>query len=148
MDLAIITNALSLVDRLKEIDRSVAAAEFRSLLADLTVDLARAKEEIATLILENTELKSQMGKLKETDPKISEITEAKWGSPDAELDVLKYVRYRLNNGRLHFLVNNYAFGGPENDPHKRHRKTLRIRYKTEDDQVHEYRIDEGMALSL
>jgi len=61
-----IATAFTLATRLKEISKNLEGAEFKNLLADLSIELADAKLKMADLISENIELKQ----------KIAEITSA------------------------------------------------------------------------
>jgi hypothetical protein len=51
-----VTNAITLVSRLKKISENIRDAEFKNLLADLSLQLADAKMKMASLIHENAEL--------------------------------------------------------------------------------------------
>ncbi len=55
-----ISTAITLASRLKEISNNIQDAEFKNLLADLSLELAEAKMKIASLVEENTELKSKI----------------------------------------------------------------------------------------
>ena len=57
-----VSTAISLATRLREIGKNIENAEFKNLLAELSLELADAKLKIADLISENTALK---GKLEE-----------------------------------------------------------------------------------
>lgn len=54
-----VDNAISLVGRLRVISKKIGEAEFRAILADLTMELADAKTAIAGLKLENLELRER-----------------------------------------------------------------------------------------
>ncbi|AEX22256.1 hypothetical protein [Vibrio sp. EJY3] len=58
--LSSISTALSLTSRLREISKSIEDAEFKNLLADLSLELADAKLKIADLTSENAELREQI----------------------------------------------------------------------------------------
>ncbi len=62
-----ISTAILLVSRLKEISENIKDAEFKNLLADLSLELANAKLKIASLIEENTELKSKLRVIENTE---------------------------------------------------------------------------------
>ncbi|MBM4857777.1 hypothetical protein HYO44_10150 [Vibrio parahaemolyticus] len=61
--LSSISTALSLTSRLREISKSIEDAEFKNLLADLSLELADAKLKIADLTSENAELRAQISEL-------------------------------------------------------------------------------------
>lgn len=52
--------ALQLVTRLREINKNVANAEFSNALADLSIELASLKIQVAALLEENDKLKKQV----------------------------------------------------------------------------------------
>ncbi|MHC4136111.1 MAG: hypothetical protein ACYS0K_14115 [Planctomycetota bacterium] len=81
MDLvSAIGNAISLVQRLREISKKIAEAEFKSLLADLANKLADAKLEAASLKECLAELQEENRVLREVSPDPSEKpTGTKWG---------------------------------------------------------------------
>ena len=58
-----VSTAISLTTRLREIGKNIADAEFRNILADLSIELADAKLKIADLVSENTELKEKINSL-------------------------------------------------------------------------------------
>ncbi len=62
-----ISSAITLASRLKEISNNIQDAEFKNLLADLRLELADAKNDIATLLEENTELKSKLRSIENAD---------------------------------------------------------------------------------
>lgn len=55
-----VTNAVVLATRLREISKNIENAEFKNLLADLSLELADAKLNIADLVAENAKLKEQV----------------------------------------------------------------------------------------
>lgn len=55
--------ALSLTTRLREIGNNIEDAEFKNLLADLSLELADAKLKISDLVSENMELKDKLHSL-------------------------------------------------------------------------------------
>lgn len=55
-----VSTAISLATRLREIGKSIENAEFKNLLADLSLELADAKMKIADLIAENASLKEKL----------------------------------------------------------------------------------------
>lgn len=65
-----VTNAISLVSRLKKISENIRDAEFKNLLADLSLELAETKMKMASLIGENAELHTKIRELEsvEGDP--------------------------------------------------------------------------------
>lgn len=65
-----ISNAVSLVSRLKKISENIRDAEFKNLLADLSLELAEAKLKMASLIGENADLQDRIRVLEsvEGDP--------------------------------------------------------------------------------
>jgi ribosomal protein L37E len=65
-----ISNAISLVSRLKKISENVRDAELKNLLADLSLELAEAKMKMASLIGENVDLQNRIRELEsvEGDP--------------------------------------------------------------------------------
>jgi Zn finger protein HypA/HybF involved in hydrogenase expression len=58
-----VSTAISLATRLREISKNIEDAEFKNLLADLSLELADAKLKIADLVSENAELKEKMHSL-------------------------------------------------------------------------------------
>jgi len=70
VEITAITNAISLVTRLKTISDNIRNAEMKNLLADLSLELAEAKMKIAGLMNENLELKNRIKELEsvEGDP--------------------------------------------------------------------------------
>ena len=58
-----ITTAIDIVKKLRELDRKVKEAEFKTLLADLTSELGDAKLNAANLKIELAEAKSRIGEL-------------------------------------------------------------------------------------
>ena len=55
-----ISTAISLAKRLTDISKNISNAEFKNLLANLSIELADAKLRIADLISENIELKNKL----------------------------------------------------------------------------------------
>ena len=55
-----ISTALSIASRLKEVSEKVRDAEFRNLVADLSIELAEVKLKVANLLEENAKLKGQL----------------------------------------------------------------------------------------
>lgn len=70
VEIAAITNAISLLTRLKQISGNIRDAEFKNLLADLSLELAEVKLKMAGLINENLELQNKVKELEsiEGDP--------------------------------------------------------------------------------
>lgn len=58
-----ISTAISLASRLREISKNIEGAEFKNVLADLSLELAEAKLKMADLISENASLKEKIGSL-------------------------------------------------------------------------------------
>jgi len=65
-----VTNAIGLVSRLKNISENIRDAEFKNLLADLSLELADVKLKMAVLMNENLELQNKIKELEsvEGDP--------------------------------------------------------------------------------
>ena len=65
-----VSNAIALVSRLKKVSENIRNAEFKNLLADLSLELAEAKIKMASLITENAELQNKITELEslEGDP--------------------------------------------------------------------------------
>ena len=55
-----VSTAISLASRLREISKNIENAEFKNLLADLSLELADAKLKIAGLLSENAELNKKL----------------------------------------------------------------------------------------
>lgn len=55
-----IATSMQLVSRLREINTNIENAEFSNALADLGLELAKLKSELATVVDENTNLKAQL----------------------------------------------------------------------------------------
>lgn len=58
--LSTIATSMQLVSRLREINKKIKNAEFSNALADLGLELATLKSELAAVIEENTSLKAQL----------------------------------------------------------------------------------------
>lgn len=58
-----VSTAISLAARLREISKSIENAEFKNLLADLSLELAEAKLKMADLISENAAMKEKINSL-------------------------------------------------------------------------------------
>lgn len=73
-----VSTAITLATRLREISKNIEDAEFKNLLADLSLELADAKLKIADLISENAELKEKIRSLTsatgERCPKCNNLT--------------------------------------------------------------------------
>lgn len=88
-----ISTAITLATRLKKASDHVKEAEFQSLLADLQIELAQAKAQVAGLINENTDLKQQIRNASPSDggdpcPKCRKRTwRPLWSRPDAVFGV-------------------------------------------------------------
>jgi ribosomal protein L37E len=61
-----VSTALTIVSRLKEISDKVRDAEFRNLVADLSIELAEVKLKVAGLLEENAKLRQQLNELDTT----------------------------------------------------------------------------------
>lgn len=70
VEITAITNAISLLTRLREISANIRDAEFKNLLADLSLELAEVKIKMAGLMTENLELQNKIKELEsvEGDP--------------------------------------------------------------------------------
>ena len=70
VEITAITNAIGLVTRLKKIGENIRDAEFKNVLADLTLELAEVKMKMAGLMEENLDLKNKIKELEsfEGDP--------------------------------------------------------------------------------
>lgn len=64
---ASIATAITLAQRLREISNNIKDAEFKNLLADLSLELADVKLKLAGVLEENVVLKNQIQKLKNVD---------------------------------------------------------------------------------
>lgn len=62
-----ISTALSIASRLKKISKNITDADFRNLLADLSIELADAKLKIADVVAENAKLKERVIELESAD---------------------------------------------------------------------------------
>ncbi|PMN92604.1 hypothetical protein [Enterovibrio norvegicus] len=60
------STALSLATRLREIGKTIEDAEFKNVLADLSLELADSKLKIADLVAENATLKEKLNALTST----------------------------------------------------------------------------------
>ena len=58
-----VSNAITLAGRLRSISKNIEDAEFKNILADLSLDLSEAKLQIADLLSENAELKKKLADL-------------------------------------------------------------------------------------
>jgi hypothetical protein len=59
-----INNAITLAQRLREISKNIEDAEFKNVLADLSLEMADTKLALAQVTEENAQLKSELTKLK------------------------------------------------------------------------------------
>lgn len=62
-----IGTSISLANRLREISKNIENAEFKNLLADLSLELADLKLNLAGVLDENAELKSRVRELEASD---------------------------------------------------------------------------------
>lgn len=67
VEITAITNAISLLGRLKTIGANIRDAEFKNVLADLSLELAEVKMKMAGLMNENLELQSRIKELESVD---------------------------------------------------------------------------------
>lgn len=74
-----IDNALALVRRLREVAKNVREAEIRNALADLSIELAKAKAQIAQLTAENVTLKERLAMVEERRLAERPRPTIKWG---------------------------------------------------------------------
>lgn len=58
-----VSTAITLATRLREISKNIEVAEFKNLLADLSLELADAKFKLADLVAENAELREKLHSL-------------------------------------------------------------------------------------
>lgn len=59
-----ISAAINIAKRLKEISKNIRDAEFKNLLADLSLELSDTKQRLSEIVVENSELKEELSKLK------------------------------------------------------------------------------------
>ena|SRR5688572_25375111 len=62
-----VTNAISLVSRLRKISDNIRDAEFKNLLADLSLELADVKLKMAGLLNENLDLQNKIKELESVE---------------------------------------------------------------------------------
>ncbi|HEY4369018.1 MAG TPA: hypothetical protein VGN07_17420 [Steroidobacteraceae bacterium] len=62
-----LSTAISLARRLKDISENIKGAEFKNLLADLSLELADVKLRLADVLEENVRLKSEVSALRNVD---------------------------------------------------------------------------------
>lgn len=62
-----ISTVISLATRLRDINENIKSAEFKNLLADLSLQLSDVKLKLADVLEENTKLKSEVAALKNVD---------------------------------------------------------------------------------
>lgn len=70
---AAIADAMSLANRLREINKKIGDAEFSGLLAELQLELAEAKARIADLVVENSELRTQLAEREKAAAIVTEM---------------------------------------------------------------------------
>lgn len=82
-----LSTAITLAARLKKISENIKDAEFKNLLADLSLELADAKMKLASLVEENTELKVKLKAIEkaEGDP-CPKCHERGWHLEDSKPD--------------------------------------------------------------
>ncbi len=59
-----ISTAITIAKKLKEISSNIQDAEFKNLLADLSLELADTKLRLSEIVVENSALKEEISKLK------------------------------------------------------------------------------------
>jgi hypothetical protein len=67
VEITAITNAISLLTRLKTISANIRDAEFKNVLADLSLELADVKMKMAGLMNENLELQNKIRELESVE---------------------------------------------------------------------------------
>lgn len=67
VEITAIANAISLLTRLKQASENIRNAEFKSLLADLSLELAEVKMKMAGLMNENLELQNKIKELENVE---------------------------------------------------------------------------------
>ena len=65
--LTTISTSIALAGRLREIAKNIENAEFKNILADLSLELADLKLQLAGVVEENIELKAKVRRLESTD---------------------------------------------------------------------------------
>lgn len=63
--IGMISDAVSIAKRLREISKTIENAEFSLLLADLQLELANIKATMADMVIENTSLRNRVAELEE-----------------------------------------------------------------------------------
>jgi hypothetical protein len=107
-----ISTAITIAKRLKEISSNIQDAEFKNLLADLSLELADTKLRLSEIVVENSELKEEVAKLMHSKSIGDEL-------------VFKDGLYYTDNGDGPFCPGCYDTGGkkirtPEQQGHGRH----------------------------
>jgi hypothetical protein len=74
-----LNNSISIVSRLREISKNISEAEFKNLLADLSLELADAKLELANLKEELALLKQKNAELERAKPENKQKPTLQWG---------------------------------------------------------------------
>lgn len=74
-----LNNSISIVSRLIEISKNISEAEFKNLLADLSLELADAKLELANLKEELALLKQKNAELERAKPENKQKPTLLWG---------------------------------------------------------------------
>lgn len=95
-----VSTAISLAKRLKGISENIRAAEFKNLLADLTLELANLKLRLADVLNENARLRSEVSDLRNVDgepcPKCGKRGwQLESSKPDPTFEVLGGLRRRF-----------------------------------------------------
>jgi regulator of replication initiation timing len=71
--ISVVSNALGIASRLKEISKNIQDAEFNNLLADLSLELADLKVRLADVLDENSNLKNELLNYKHSQSSSSEL---------------------------------------------------------------------------
>lgn len=74
-----LSNAITIASRLREISKNISEAEFKNLLADLSLELADAKLEMVSLKEEIATLKQRAFELERAKPENKQKPTLQWG---------------------------------------------------------------------
>jgi hypothetical protein len=74
-----LTNAIGIVSRIREISKNIEQAEFKNLLADLSMELADAKLQVVGLKEQVAELQQRNSELARARPENKQKPKLKWG---------------------------------------------------------------------
>lgn len=108
VEITAITNAISLLTRLKEISASIRDAEFKSLLADLSLERAEVKIKMAGLMNDNLELQNRIKELKAL--RVIRVRNAE--NAAGKLRKASRMRFSANWVELDELINVHYVGSP------------------------------------